>query len=141
MTNTTTNTPETLLSDSNSMAFFVLRDESIVLAKRRDDVPYYRNRQTYLSAGRFSPERQMVIFYPDPVNPRRAMELLIEGMHIDSNFSFQIQGGAVHTKVAQTPKNGPLEHLDGVRKREAEVLLEKGLKVQNGSQDSVSQKD
>jgi len=128
-TNTTTNSPETLLSDSGSMAFFVLRDETIALSKRRDDLPYYRNRSTYLSAGRFSPEHKTVIFYSEPVNPGRAMDLLREGMHIDETFSFQIHGGAVKTKAVGT-KGDPTSHLNGVRKRGAEVLIEKGLKVQ-----------
>ncbi len=145
MTDIPSNTPETLLSDPDSMAFFILRDESIAVAKKRTDLPYGKNdakyRNTYLSSGRFSPEHKKVIFYPDPVNPSRAMELLREEMHVDETYSFQIQDGPAQNK-APDPSNNLFEHLKGVRKRGAEVLVEKGLKVQkSGSQNSISKKN
>jgi hypothetical protein len=136
MIETTMTGPDSLLTDATSMVFYILRDESVAIAKRPDDLPYHKRRETYLSAGRFSPEMKKVIFYPDPVNPGRAIQLLQDNMHIDDTYSVQIQGGAVTAKVDES--KGPFKHLGGVRKRAAEVLVEKGLRVQrDGSKSSL----
>jgi hypothetical protein len=145
MTETTSNTPETLLKDPNSMAFFILRDETVAIAKREGDLPYGKNdskyRATYLSAGRFSPEFKKVIFYSNPVNPNRAMEILREEMHIDETYTFQVQGGGVISKSADVVAEDDFNHLTGVRKRGIQVLVEKGLKVQKSGNSSSIDKE
>lgn len=133
------NSPDVLKTDPNSMEFYILKDEQVVICKNRQDLPYHKNRQTYLSSGRFSPEFKKVVFWPSPVNPMRAMKLLEEGMHIGSDFTYAISGSDRQvTKSKKTHK--PVDKLDGVRKRRVEVLIQQGMKLQENDPDNNSQK-
>lgn len=122
--------PDVLLNDPESMEFYVLRDEQVVICKRRQDLPYYKNRQTYLSSGRFSPKHKKVVFWPDPVNPQRAIQLLKEGLHIDDTFTYSISGASTRIGKATKPV-GPLDRLSSSRKMTAQSLLNQGkMKIQ-----------
>ena len=134
------NSPDVLKKDPESLEFYVLRDEKVAVCKDRKDLPYWKNRSTYLSAGRLSPKFKKVVFWPGPVNPSRAMELLKESMHIDDGFTYAIADSAVRTPKI---KKDPFDKLDGVRKRSVETMIERGMKVQtkNGSEGSVSKED
>jgi len=137
--NTTISSPDTLLDDHNSMEFYVLRDESIAISKKRTDLPYYQNRATYLSSGRYSPKYRKVIFWPDPINPKRAFDLLIENKHIESNFNWMVSGAT--TRIAKKGKSNPhLDRLDGVRRAGVENLMKKGYKIQTPDENQ-SKKD
>lgn len=121
--------PDVLLNDPDSMEFYVLRNEQVVVCKRRQDLPYYKNRQTYLSSGRFSPKHKRVIFWPEPINPQRAMQLLKEQLHIDESYTYSV-GGSV-TKINKSNKDsGPLNKLNDRRKMRAESLIRDGMKIQ-----------
>jgi hypothetical protein len=128
--------PDNLLNDPDSKEFFVLRDENLVVVRHRNELPpYLEQRGTYLSAGRFSPASKQVVFWPDPINPAKAMELLKEGLHIDESFQYTLTGtdstARVVRKGESKDKEGPLGHLTGVRKRSVEVLMEHGkMKIQ-----------
>lgn len=127
--------PDSLLNDPDSKEFFMLRDEKLIVVRHRSELPpYLEKRSTYLSAGRFSPLTKQVAFWPDPINPNRAMELLKEGLHIDESYSYLLTGTENNARVVHKgeskDKEGPLGHLDGVRKREVEVLMDKGLMIQ-----------
>ena len=137
---TTATSPDALISDPLSMEFYVLRDEKVALCKRRKDLPYHQNRSTYLASGRFSPEHKTVIFWPDPINPARAMKLLKDNMHIDDDYTYTISGAT--TRVAKSTKEtGPLDKYDGVRKRQIEVLMDQGLKRQSLESDDQSEQE
>ena len=126
----TVNSPDALKSDPDSMEFYILRDEKVVICRNRQDVPYWQNRSTYLSSGRYSPEYKKVVFWPDPINPSLALRLLKEEMHINEDYSYAVSG--LGTRAPKpTKKNNPVDKLDGVRKRAVEVLLERGLRIQN----------
>jgi hypothetical protein len=116
------------MSDPDSKVFYVLRDEQLMLCRTLKELPYWQNRATYLSAGRFSKEYRKVVFYPDPVNPARAMQLLKEHGHIGEDFNYAIAGST--TRAPKTKKKGPVEKLGGVRKRQVEVLMDRGMKRQ-----------
>jgi len=136
----TVNSPDALKKDPDSMEFFILRDEKVAIAKKRTDVPYHKNRSTYLSSGRYSPKYKKVVFWPDPVNPLRAMKLLEENMHIGSDYTYAIAGSG--TQVAKpTKEDGPLDKFDGVRKRQIEVLLSHGGMRIQGHDDSDDQSE
>ena len=128
--------PDALKSDPDSQAFFVLRDEQLVLYKSEAEAPYWKNRSSYLSAGRFSPKHKKVVFWPEPVNPGRAMHLLKEHCHIEDDYTYAVpasEGGwSKKTSVfGHKPKDTTgLEKLDGVRKRAVEVLMERGMRQQ-----------
>ena len=130
----TVNNPDTLLSDSKSMAFYVLRDEQLVICNSRKDLPYWKNRSTYLSEGRYSPEHRKVIFWPDPVNPARAMKLLEDGNHIEADYSYTV--AIATTRASKSKTKSAVDKLRGVRKRSVEVLLERGMKQQVREVDS-----
>jgi hypothetical protein len=123
--------PDSLLSDPESKEFFVLRDEKLIVVRHRNELPpYLEKRSTYLSAGRFSPSSKQVAFWPDPINPSRAMELLKANSCVDDSYSYMLTGtenaARVVNKTESKNKEGLLGHLDGVRKREVEVLMEHG---------------
>lgn len=122
------NSPDALKKDPDSMAFYILRDEKVVICKNLRDVQYWQNRSTYLSSGRFSPKFKKVVFFDGSINPGRAMTLLVEGMHIDEHYSYAVANSAV--KAPKASLKDPLEKLDGVRKRAVEVMIERGMKVQ-----------
>ena len=122
------NSPDALKADPESMAFYILRDEQVVICKTRKDVPYWKNRSTYLSEGRYSPKYKKVVFWPNPVNPSRAIHLLTEQQHIEEDYTFAVVGSAV--KAPKYRPKDPVEKLSGVRKREVEVLMERGLRRQ-----------
>jgi hypothetical protein len=124
----TVNSPDTLMSDPDSMAFYVLRDEKVVICKTRKDVPYWQNKTTYLCVGRYSPKFKKVVFWPDPVGPTRAMRLLEESNHIGDDYSYAVSGSA--TKSPKSKVKSPIDKLSGVRKRSVEVLIERGMKRQ-----------
>lgn len=134
------NSPDSLKKDPESLEFYILRDEKVVVCRDRRDVQYWKNRSTYLSSGRFSPEFKKVVFWPGPVNPSRSMDLLKEYMYIDDTYTYAIADSAVRTPKLK--KESPLEKLDGVRKRSIEVMIEKGMRVQkNESEGDVNKKD
>ena len=128
--------PDTLKKDSKSMAFFVLKDEKLVVYQQESEAPYWKNRHSYLSAGRFSPEYKKVVFWPGPVNPGRAMKLLKEAGHIDSTYTYAVpassDGFSKKTSIfGHKPKDRTgFEKLDGVRKRAVEVLMDRGMRQQ-----------
>jgi hypothetical protein len=129
----TVNSPDALKSDPESMAFYVLRDETLAICKTRQELPYWKNRSTYLSSGRYSSKYKKVVFWPDPVNPAKAMHLLKEHQHIESDYTYAVAGSAVR-KPKSKPKSG-VEKLDGVRKRSVEVLLANGMRQQKSETD------
>ena len=90
----TVNSPDALKADPDSMAFYVLRDETLAICKTRQELPYWKNRSTYLSEGRFSKKHRKVVFWPDPVNPARAMQLLKEHQHIEEDYTYAVAGSA-----------------------------------------------
>jgi len=131
----TINSPEALKTDLDSMAFYVLRDEQLVICKDHKEVAYWQNRSTYLSMGRFSPKFKTVIFWPDPVNPTRAMHLLKEHKHIGEDFNYTVAGLSTTTPKSKLKKD-PTDRLDGVRKREVEILLDRGMVRQQNENNS-----
>ena len=129
--------PDSLLNDPDSKEFFVLRDERLVVVRHRNELPsvpgrggYLENRSTYLSAGRFSPMSKQVAFWPSPVNPGRALELLREGLFIKEDFTTVITGAeanpSVVKKAGSKNRKSALDKLTGVRKRQVEVLMDHG---------------
>lgn len=134
------NSPDVLKKDPDSLEFYILRDEKVAVCKNRRDLPYWQNRATYLSAGRLSPKYKKVVFWAGPVNPGRAMELLEEAMHIGKGFTYAVADSAVRTPKLK--RGTSLDKLDGVRKRAVEVMIDRGMKVQErGSEGSISQED
>lgn len=127
------NSPDLLKKDPQSLEFYILRDEKVVVCKDRKDVPYWQNRSTYLSAGRLSPKFKKVVFWPGPVNPKKAMELLQASNYIDKDFNYAIADVAVKSPK---PKKGKdlLGRLNGVRKAAVEHMIERGMKVQEHAQ-------
>lgn len=124
----TVNSPDALKSDPDSRAFYVLRNEQLVICKSYKEVPYWENRSSYLSMGRYSPKFKKVVFWPDPVNPGRAMQLLKENLHIEGDYTYAVAGSA--TKAPKIKRGDPLKKMDGVRRRAVEVLMERGMKRQ-----------
>ena len=122
------NSPDALKADSESMAFYILRDEKVAICRDRRDVPYWQNRATYLSEGRYSPKYKKVVFWPNPVNPARAVQLLKEQQHIGEDYTYAVADVAIKAPKLKT-KNA-IDKLSGVRKREVEVLIEKGMRQQ-----------
>lgn len=143
------NSPDALISDPDSKVFYVLRNEELMICKTLKELPYWQNRSTYLSAGRFSPEYKKVVFYPDPVNPSRAMHLLKEHGHIEEDYSYAVAGSTLKTSnktgvFGRKPKSKEgLENLDELRKREVEVLMQNGMRRQvredNSEKDQVKE--
>ena len=129
----TVNSPDSLKTDPDSMAFYVLRNEELVICKKLKDMPYWENRSTYLSAGRYSPQYKKVVFWPEPVNPSRAMALLKENRHIEEDYSYAVSGSG--TKAPKSKVKDPVDKLTGVRKREVEVLIERGMRRQTNEAD------
>lgn len=128
------NSPDALMSDPESRVFYVLRDEQLMICRTLKELPYWQNRATYLSAGRFSSEFKKVVFYPDPVNPSRAMHLLKEHGHIEEDYGYAIAGST--TRAPKSKKKGPVEKLDGIRKRQVEVLMDRGMRRQTSEVES-----
>ena len=128
------NSPDALMSDPDSKAFYVLRDERLLVCKTLKELPYWQNRSTYLSAGRFSSEFKKVVFYPDPINPSLAMRLLREQGHIESDFNHAIASST--TRAPKSKKKSPVEKLSGVRKRQVEVLMDRGMVRQSNEDNS-----
>ena len=124
----TVNSPDALMSDPESKCFYVLKDEQLMICKTLKELPYWQNRATYLSAGRFSAEFRKVVFYPDPVNPSKALHLLREHGHIEENYGYAIAGST--TRAPKNKKKSPVDKLKGVRKRQVEVLIDMGMKRQ-----------
>lgn len=133
------NSPDALIKDENSKVFFILRDEQVAICKNFKDLPYWQNRSTYLSAGRFSPEYKKVVFYPDPINPGRAIHLLKENCHIEGDYTYAIAGST--TRAPKTKTESPVDKLDGVRKRQVEVLMQKGMRQQVRENNSEETKE
>lgn len=125
-------TPDSMLDDPDSMAFYVLRDEKVALCKRESMLPYHAKRETYLSCGRFSPKHQRIIFWPGAVNPGRAIQLLVDNCHVKQNWTWTVSGAT--TRVGNKSKNAETDQkfarYDSVRKGELKNLVEKGMSVQ-----------
>lgn len=136
----TVNSPDTLKTDPNSMEFYVLKDEQVVVCKSRQDLPYHKNRNSYLSSGRFSPEFKKVVFWPNPVNPMKAMKLLEENSHIGADYTHAISGSDSQVTKSRKRIKGPVDKLDGVRKRQVEVLMDRGMRMQNDPDNSQKTK-
>ena len=132
----TITSPDALLTaDPDSMAFFVLRNEQLVICKSHTEVPYHKDRSTYLSSGRYSAELKKVIFWPEPINPQRAINLLTESGHITSDFTYMVSG--VATKVNLTTKTkGPVDRLTGVKKAGVDHLINRGMRIQKSVEES-----
>lgn len=133
----TMTSPDSLLEDKDSQVFYVLRDESVALAKTRDELPYRQNRASYLACGRISPKHKMVLFWPDPVNPSRCFDVLLENNHIDGQYDYKVSG--VSTKVGKKVKNesnSSIDRLDNVRQANIQNLLKGGMRVQTKNDQS-----
>ncbi len=122
-------TPDALISDPDSKVFYILKDETIAICKHRDELPYHKNRASYLSCGRFSAREKKVIFWPDPINPLKGFQLLVEHLFIKEDFSYSVASGTIIVKSTTKSRN-PLDKLDGVRKRSVEVMIDKGMRIQ-----------
>lgn len=122
------NSPDALIKDEDSKIFYILKDEQIAICKNFKDLPYWQNRSTYLSAGRFSPVYKKVVFYPNPINPGRAIHLLKENCHIDEDYTYAVAGST--TRAPKSKTESSINKLDGVRKRQVEVLMQRGMRQQ-----------
>lgn len=133
----TINSPDSLLDDTDSKAFYVLRDETIALCKTHNELPYHKNRSTYLSAGRFSPKYKKVVFWPESINTNRAFTLLVENNHIDSSYEQLMSGQttSLKGKVKQKDALKSNRHTS-VRKAEIENLEKAGMKNQKSLNDN-----
>ncbi len=127
---TTIASPDSLLDDEDSMAFYVLRDESLALCKVESELSYHTNRATYLSNGRFSPKYKTIVFWPDPVNPQRALDLLIESGYVDPTYTWQVSGATTTVKTKKTNSNTKLGKLENIRQSEVKNLMDRGMKIQ-----------
>lgn len=127
-------TPDSLITeDVDSYAFYLLRDESLAFCKTESELPYHKNRSQYLCSGRVSPKFNKIVFWADPVNPNRAVQLLIEQGRIDPSCKWEVAGSQTvrvkHRKHAPVPVSGVLKA--GVRKNEVANLINSGMKVQS----------
>lgn len=127
---TTITSPDSLLDDDKSFAFYVLRDETLALCKLESELPYQANRSTYLSNGRFSPKFKTIIFWPNPVNPQRALDLLIESGHVDSTYTWQVSGASTTIKKHAPKTNSKITKLENIRQSEVKNLMDAGMKIQ-----------
>jgi len=125
----TITSPDSLLDDESSMEFFMLRDESIAICRHREELPYPKNRTSYLASGRFSPKYKKVIFWGDSVNSRRAFNVLIENRHIEVDFTFHVAGAT--TKITKNKSISLLSRYDNVKRASIQRLLDKGHKLQS----------
>lgn len=124
------NSPDALLSDPDSKVFYLLRNEELAICSTLKELPHWQNRTSYLSCGRFSPKFKKVVFYPDPVNPGRAMKLLVDNCHIGADYTYAVAGGGTRTpksKVKEPPKV-----VNRVRERQVENLIRGGMRRQGG---------
>ena len=128
-------TPDSMLDDQDSMAFYVLRDESLALCKHESHLQYHKKRETYLACGRFSHKHKRVVFWPGAVNPSRAVQLLVENMHVDSGFTWHVSGAT--TKITKRPAvDSKFARYDSVRKADLKNLVDRGMNVQCKKEDS-----
>tara|TARA_R100001244_G_scaffold25113_2_gene25364 strand:+ start:27314 stop:27739 length:426 start_codon:yes stop_codon:yes gene_type:complete len=125
-------TPDAMLDDHDSMAFYVLRNEKLALCKLESTLPYHSKRETYLACGRFSPKHKRVVFWPGAVNPSRAVQLLIENRHIEQDWTWNVSGATTRVghKSPNTEINPKFARYDSVRKGELKNLVEKGMSIQ-----------
>ena len=126
----TITTPDALLDDEESWAFYVLRDETLALCKVESELGYHNNRATYLSNGRFSPKYKTIVFWPNPVNPQRALDLLIESGYVDPTYTWQVSGGATTVKTNRNDVKSKLKKLENIRQSEVNNLMGKGMTLQ-----------
>lgn len=124
-------TPDSMIDDPDSREFFILRNESVVICKHRDEVPFAKQRSTYLSSGRYSPKYKKVIFWPNSFNLPRAFTLLVDGNYITPDYVKCVSGNA--TSVKKTKKKSKTATKDGVRKAELDNLIKNGMRLQNDS--------
>lgn len=134
---TTITSPDSLLDDKESQVFYVLRDESVALAKTRDELPYRQNRASYLACGRISPKHKMVLFWSDAVNPSRCFNVLLENNHVDGQYNYKVSGASTTTgKKTPDKSNSAIDRLDSVRQANIQNLLKGGMKIQNKNDQS-----
>ncbi len=123
------NSPDCLLNDKDSKFFYVLRDEKLAICKLQQELPYWRNRTTYLASGRFSPKHKKVVFTAGSINPSRAMQLLIQGGYITDDYIYAISDNTTkHVKTPDEKKDDtPFSHLSNIRQQQIKSLLDDGM--------------
>lgn len=139
---TTISSPDALVKDQDSKAFYVLKDESIALCKHRSELPYHKNRQTYLSSGRYSPKYRTVIFWPESINVHRAFNLLVEQNLIESDYRYLVAGAITQVKGESKEKAHPgIGRHDRVRQAEISDLMKRGMRLQARDQGQEGQSE
>ena len=135
----TITSPDSLMEDSDSMEFFILKDESVAICKHRRELPYIKNRATYLSSGRYSPKFKKVLFWPESIGLNRAVTLLAEKGYITSDYTYNISGTttSISSKGKKKKTNMPVK--DGVRKAELDILIKNGMRIQSSDKGQTEQ--
>lgn len=95
-------TPEILLGDPNAKVFYILNDGTVQTCAKVGDLPYHKQRSSYISAGVFSPQLKKVSFWGDAHNPQKCLETLVKEGLVDKDYSYTLS-----TTRIQRPDNRP----------------------------------
>lgn len=86
--------PEALFNgDPDAFVFYVLADKQVAKCKQVKDLPYHKQRSSYISAGVYSPSQKKVSFWGDALEINTCMEVLTESKTIDKDATYQLAGG------------------------------------------------
>lgn len=124
--------PDSLIAeDPDSFAFFLLRNETLALCKVETELPYHKDRTAYLCSGRVSPKHNKIVFWADPVNMRRAFDLLVEQGHVKPDCQCIVDGTQT-VRVQRKHISASRSQGDGVRNSQIKNLVNSGMKVLKG---------
>lgn len=89
-----TETPESLLNnDPDARVFYILNDYSVAVCQKATDLPYHKQRSSYVSAGVYSPSQKQVYFWGDSQDLEKCMDILVASKSITKEYTYKLAGG------------------------------------------------
>lgn len=86
--------PESLFQgDQKAFVFYVLANKQIATCKKAADLPYHKQRSSYLSSGVYSPALNKVSFWGDALEIPECMKILIESKTVEPDAKYVVAGG------------------------------------------------
>ena len=124
------NNPETLFVDDAAKVFYLLKDETLLTVLPGQHLNQHKF--PFLSAGTISPRDKKIIFWPNPINPTKALNLLQEKDFIDPDYDCEISSDQLKTTTTskRVKESNAKPHNKRLREITVERLQNQGMRLQ-----------